>query len=148
MLHKIGHSGGKPPRMTQSSPVDSTGFPGTLTWRVVSSAPTFSASPSALHPSSPILFHDCNSSPILFNDCTAHVSRPDSSQQQNTRKTKTNKNNKNTLTRTSSFTLVLTFSASIDRLVFIDVSAYLVQLIVWCSVKGVGYGACGVMRGE
>jgi hypothetical protein len=44
--------------------------------------------------------------------CTAHVSRPHSSQQQNTRNTKTNKNNKNTLTRFSSFTLVLTFSAS------------------------------------
>ena len=44
VLHKIGHSGGKPPRMTQSSPVNSTGFPGTLTWRVVSAAP-FSKAP-------------------------------------------------------------------------------------------------------
>jgi hypothetical protein len=42
---------------------------------------TFSASPSALPPSAP----------IPFQLCTAHVSRPHSSQQQNTRNTKTNK---------------------------------------------------------
>ena len=67
VLHNIGHSGGKPPRMTQSSPVDATGFPGTLTWRVVSSAPHFSPSPIEQAPASPIWFQLCKDSAPRHN---------------------------------------------------------------------------------
>ena len=47
-----------------------------------------------------LAIEDTPESPIPVPCCTAHVSRyPDSSQQQNTRKTRTNKNIKNALTR-------------------------------------------------